>query len=759
MRINGQPTIWQRVNSLLRSGISSGGIFGTGRQSAFQYGLLRDLYAILGYDTEPEFNDYLGKYRRDDVAAKIVDAGPRATWTRSPDIVDPADPESQFIEDWLELSEDLRVPSFWHLVDRLAGIGHYGVLLIGERGGNLEEPLPMNLRGPESIIFLAAFHEGRTEIDAFDTDATSSRFGLPEMYEIVTRQESRARARGRQRDIARKKVHWTRIIHVAEDLIEDQVFGRPRLERVYNRLDDLMKVAGGSAEMFWQNVARLWHINLGAEFEADADQLKEMEEQLVEVQHGLRRVLSTQGADVEALGAESPDPGATFNVLKELIAAGSEIPQRILFGSERGELASTQDEKNFLKIIASRQVQFAEPVIVREFIDRMIDHGVLTEPAEGYLVVWPTLFELTELEKADLQQKKAAAILAGAPFGDTTLLVPPHEFREEVLGLPPEIPDPPDGTEGNVSNVLALQEFDRAAPDQFWKTIHRVADGLAPRVARAFRDAVRETQRQTNLADLEEALNSGDLAALEAALPMDVFQRAFGAGSGPFLEQAFLRTAELAAREAAGQLGLRITFDTTAANVPTFRTEEVGRLVRQISSETQRAIREIVDQGFGADVGSNFIATSIRDLVGLTRSQMQAVINARTRLIAQGLSGADLDRAVLRTYEQKVRERAATIARTETIRAANAGQVALVKQLERDGLIPMAAMEWIVTPDDRLCPICEPMDGQVRPVGASFVSPFDGSRAAFPPIHVNCRCALSPTLVTAADVPDTAPSS
>ena len=156
MRINGQPTIWQRVNSLLRSGISSGGIFGTGRQSAFQYGLLRDLYAILGYDTEPEFNDYLGKYRRDDVAAKIVDAGPRATWTRSPDIVDPADPESQFIEDWLELSEDLRVPSFWHLVDRLAGIGHYGVLLIGERGGNLEEPLPMNLRGPESIIFLAA---------------------------------------------------------------------------------------------------------------------------------------------------------------------------------------------------------------------------------------------------------------------------------------------------------------------------------------------------------------------------------------------------------------------------------------------------------------------------------------------------------------------------------------------------------------------------------------------------------------------------
>ena len=48
--------------------------------------------------------------------------------------------------------------------------------------------------------------------------------------------------------------------------------------------------------------------------------------------------------DVHELGGELQDPtGAIDNILK-LISAGTGIPLRKLTGSERGELASTQDD-------------------------------------------------------------------------------------------------------------------------------------------------------------------------------------------------------------------------------------------------------------------------------------------------------------------------------------------------------------------------------------------------------------------------------
>ena len=48
-----------------------------------------------------------------------------------------------------------------------------------------------------------------------------------------------------------KKVHWSRIIHVTDGLLDDEFYGFPRLQRVWNKLDDLLKVVGGGSEAFW----------------------------------------------------------------------------------------------------------------------------------------------------------------------------------------------------------------------------------------------------------------------------------------------------------------------------------------------------------------------------------------------------------------------------------------------------------------------------------------------------------------------------
>ena len=52
-------------------------------------------------------------------------------------------------------------------------------------------------------------------------------------------------------------------------------------------------------------------------------------------------------------------------------------------------------------------------------------------------------------------------------------------------------------------------------------------------------------------------------------------------------------------------------------------------------------------------------------------------------------------------------------------------------------------LEWNTVMDERVCPICEPMDGQIRSVGTDFLG-GGGEPSQHPPIHIRCRCFLTP---------------
>lgn len=86
-------------------------------------------------------------------------------------------------------------------------------------------------------------------------------------------------------------------------------------------------------------------------------------------------------------------------------------------------------------------------------------------------------------------------------------------------------------------------------------------------------------------------------------------------------------------------------------------------------------------------------------------------------------------------------ERAELIARTETMRASNEGQQEAWDQAVEEGLLTgNEEQEWIVTPDDRLCPECEPFDAVTAALGGTFEA--DGTESDGPPLHPRCRCTL-----------------
>jgi SPP1 gp7 family putative phage head morphogenesis protein len=86
--------------------------------------------------------------------------------------------------------------------------------------------------------------------------------------------------------------------------------------------------------------------------------------------------------------------------------------------------------------------------------------------------------------------------------------------------------------------------------------------------------------------------------------------------------------------------------------------------------------------------------------------------------------------------------RAELIARTESMTAANEGQMALWDQAQEAGLIgPNAQKEWVTAGDEKLCPICDGLDGEQ--VGLDETFDADGEDIEGPPAHPNCRCVIA----------------
>lgn len=398
------------------------------------FGGKRDLYEVFGYKRELFAEDFHAVYLRNDIAQRIIKAYPQATWRRAPRVRDEAgstSEESDFVAAWEDMYERQRLGHFLERADRLSCIGYFGLLYVGVNDGKKPyEPLEP---GKHDLLYLSPYGEQHVTVTRWDMRQDSPRFGMPYTYTVQTG-SALTGPRAQTRSIA---VHHSRVIHIAEILDEDDVYGVPRLMSVYNRLQDLEKLAGGSAETFWL-IANRGIALLANEDARMSDEDKEAaKQQAEEYQHQLRRVMTLQGMDVKSLGSETPDPSTSVGVQVDLIAGATGIPKRILLGNEAGELASTQDETNWSARIDERRRQFAGPSIVRPFVQMMIDTGNLPEPQGDWWCEWDEDAGLSEKDKAEILLSRSQALQAYTQALGAEDVIPRTEWRE-LAGLEPE---------------------------------------------------------------------------------------------------------------------------------------------------------------------------------------------------------------------------------------------------------------------------------------------------------------------------------
>lgn len=260
-------------------------------------------------------------------------------------------------------------------------------------------------------------------------------------------------------------------------------------------------------------------------------------------------------------------------------------------------------------------------------------------------------------------------------------------------------------------------------------------------------------------------------------------QAAHGSGLHPdqrSMEEVFTRIVNLGAH--AGIYSLRgmpvrkdvasmMSFTMINPHVLDFIKSYMLNLITQVASDARNAIRQIIAyaQQFGGHPYEQ--ARQIRPLIGLTTRQVAAVNNYRQaledgsyraamdralrdgrydatllRTMRQGaaLRQEQIDKMVKRYAERQLKHRAEMIARTESLRAANAGLKEAWRQAKEQGLLSDRLREhWIVSRDERTCQFCPQIPGMnpdgVR-INGTFVTPY--GLLDQPPAHPDCRCTL-----------------
>lgn len=142
--------------------------------------------------------------------------------------------------------------------------------------------------------------------------------------------------------------------------------------------------------------------------------------------------------------------------------------------------------------------------------------------------------------------------------------------------------------------------------------------------------------------------------------------------------------------------------------------------------------------------GSPVAVEKVKILAGRVFTELQGVNAAMaqsiTRELTEGLTRGENPSVIARRMQDSIenigKRRATLIARTEIIRAHAEGQLDAMELLgvEKVGV----AVEWSTAGDDRVCPLCQPLEGVVMSLKEA---------RGIIPRHVSCRCAFVPANV------------
>lgn len=321
--------------------------------------------------------------------------------------------------------------------------------------------------------------------------------------------------------------------------------------------------------------------------------------------------------------------------------------------------------------------------------------------------------------------------------------------------------------------IAKMSAADQAELDR----LLRQADQLSAKVRQAFLDAVNRLGEQVDINQIKSLLQQGRpdqaLRVVDTQLLAQGFQPVAEAITGAAVDAA-RHTAR--AVNALGEMNISFGL-TNPQTVDFLRTYEMG-LIRAMSQDSLASVRAAIQAGVAAGRNPLDVARDVRQFIGLTESQTRAVQNYRSALesgtrdaLSRGLrdrrfdptvaraargeralSNEQIDNMVSRYAARYLKYRSETIARTESIRALNAGNHQLWNQAAASGKVSanLVTRKWVTVGDHKVRASHRAIPG-MNPAGVGlnvpFASPegpilYPGDPNQSASMVANCRCTV-----------------
>ena len=419
------------------------------------------LWDEFGYPNSLEFDRYYRAYERNAVAFAAVHKLLDSCWVDNPTIIDGDDgKESTETTDW-EKSATKLLKKHWPKIkdaDRRNLVGRYSALLIQFRDGReWHEPVDrakvksLSNIGNGPIVKLIPAWESQIKPGNFDTDTLSETYGQPVSYNFNEQPVGDDGAYGPVRGVT---VHPERIIILCEGSEDENMLsGVPFLCAGYNKLLDLEKVSGGSAEGFLKNASR----QLGIAFDKETnianlskqatesgykDLGEALNDKVAKMNRGTDAALVMQAGTPSVLSVAAADPSPTWTVAANEFSSSIQCPCTILIGQQTGRLASDEDKTDWAKRCNGRRWGF-QSTIVESVLERFWTVGVIDPPSSGEVTLaWSDLLAPSEKEKiANMQAMAVVAKDTQQAYG--TPAVDENEIRAVGELEPRKVVQPP----------------------------------------------------------------------------------------------------------------------------------------------------------------------------------------------------------------------------------------------------------------------------------------------------------------------------
>lgn len=166
------------------------------------------------------------------------------------------------------------------------------------------------------------------------------------------------------------------------------------------------------------------------------------------------------------------------------------------------------------------------------------------------------------------------------------------------------------------------------------------------------------------------------------------------------LERYYLIVFRTAFRDAAKQVGVQLAFDVELPQVQQ-ALGELLKLAKSISETTKKDIAALIGEAAAEGWSNETLAAKITE-----------------RAASISLTRANI------------------IAATET---ANAYSIGSIIAYEESGVV--SKLEWLTAEDEKVCPVCGPLNGKQVKIGEEFAPGI-----SYPAAHPLCRCTLLPVV-------------